>query len=51
MARRNPLLKDAEEKTDEDTADKSVEKAGGGEIMIDALPTLTNIFNTITKSD
>lgn len=39
------------EKTDEDTADKSVEKAGEGEIMIDALPTLTNIFNTITKSD
>ena len=39
------------EKTDEDTADKSVEKAGEGEIMIDALPTLTNIFNKITKSD
>ena len=34
-----------------DTQDKSVEKVGGGEIMIDSLPTLTNIFNTIVKSD
>lgn len=41
--------KDSEDS--EDTQDKSVEKVGGGEIMIDSLPTLTNIFNTIVKSD
>ena len=40
-----------ENKDSEDTEDKTVEKVGGGEIMIDSLPTLTNIFNTILKTD
>ena len=39
--------KDAEE----GSKDKSIEKVGDGEIMIDSLPTLTNIFNTIVKRD
>jgi hypothetical protein len=37
--------------TDSETKDESVEKMEGGTIMNTALPTLTNIFSSITKKD
>ena len=56
LERQNTLVKKEgssteDKETEEDSKDKSIEKVGGGEIMIDSLPTLTNIFNTIVKSD
>ena len=37
--------------TDSETKDEAVEKMEGGTIMNTALPTLTNIFSSITKKD
>ena len=37
--------------TDSETKDETVEKMEGGTIMNTALPTLTNIFSSITKKD